>query len=139
MAEWHLYASGPNKDGGQKNWVGDGSASDRANVDNVMEDAMLFTATALVPTWIGAWMPYDNIDGSLNQAEVEAFGCYFASAALRRGIPWAMNKLDNFYNFKTYKWVPTAEIGRSADPVTLDMYRVLDSCTLHSCSNHKTL
>lgn len=74
-------------------------------------------------------MPYDNIDGSLYQAEVEALGCYFASAASKRGIPWAVNKLENFYDFETYQWIPTAEIGRNTDPVTLDMYRVLYSCT----------
>lgn len=129
VAEWHLYASGPNKQGGQKNWVGDGSPSDRANVDNVMDEAHLFTATKHVPTWIGAWMPYDNIDGSLEQSEVEAFGCYFASAASKRGIPWAMNKLDNFYDIGTYQWIPTATIGRGTNPVTLDMDRVLRSCT----------
>ncbi|KAL5514987.1 hypothetical protein EMCRGX_G000090 [Ephydatia muelleri] len=43
VCEWHLYASGPNKEGGQKNWVGNGSPSDRANIDEVMEDAHLYS------------------------------------------------------------------------------------------------
>ena len=80
-AEWHLYASGSDKDGGQKNWAGLGSNSDKHNNHSVMDEAVTFTSNTSNPTWIGAWMPYDYIGGSPVQKEVEAFDYYFASAA----------------------------------------------------------
>ena len=126
LVEWHLYASGPNKKGGQKNWVGTGSASDRENVDSVMETAVGFTQKSGLLTWIGAWMPYDNIDASLNQEEIEAFGCYFSSAASKRNIPWAMNKLDNFYDTETNTWIQTTEIGRNANKQILNVPKILE-------------
>ncbi|EKX38927.1 hypothetical protein GUITHDRAFT_115032 [Guillardia theta CCMP2712] len=128
MAEWHLYASGPNKQvGGQKYWAGTGSAEDRERVNKVFRDAVGWTATTNIPTWIGAWMPYDNIDASQNQEEVEAFACYFSTVARQNGIPWSMNKLDNFYDVRTNTWLQTQEVGRSSTPVTLSMPPILDA------------
>lgn len=127
IVEWHLYASGPNKKGGQKNWVGNGSISDRENVDSVMDTAISFSQKTGLLTWIGAWMPYDNIDASLNQSEIENFGCYFSTAAFKRNIPWAMNKLDNFYDTETNSWIQTNEIGRSTSKLILKMPNVLNA------------
>lgn len=132
LAEWHLYASGPNKDGGQKNWVGNGSTSDKLNVDSVMNEAMSFTLKTGVKTWIGAWMPYDNIGGSQNQTETEAFACYFATAASKRKINWAMNKLENFYDTEMNKWILKEEIGRYENKLILEIPRILNAAL---CSN----
>ncbi|EKX54097.1 hypothetical protein GUITHDRAFT_100344 [Guillardia theta CCMP2712] len=128
MAEWHLYASGPNKQvDGQKYWAGTGSSEDRERVNKVFRDAMAWTASTDIPTWIGAWMPYDNIGATLSQEEVEAFACYFASVARDNHIPWSMNKLDNFYDVRQKSWVQTQDIGRSDAPVTLSMPPILDA------------
>lgn len=43
-------------------------------------------------------MPYDNSDGSLSQAEVEAFACYFSYVARKNNIPWSMNDLSKYYD-----------------------------------------
>eukprot|EP00960_Hanusia_phi_P026843 746501-Hanusia_phi.AAC.7 len=144
MAEWHLYASGPNKQvGGQKFWEGAGSQEDRERVNKIFRDAVAWTASSKIPTWVGAWMPYDNIDASLTQEEVEAFACYFTSVARENNIPWSMNKLDNFYDVRTKTWVQTQEIGRSDAPVTLSMPPILDAleCTsappVQTESNHE--
>lgn len=125
IAEWHLYASGPDHSGGRKNWVGNGSESDRENVDSLMKDAETFTSNSKVGTWIGAWMPYDNINADLNQEEVENFACYFAKAAKSKGIPWAMNKMENFYDTKRNVWIQTMDIGRNDKVQTLFMPNVL--------------
>jgi hypothetical protein len=138
-AEWHLYASGPDKDGGQKNWAGTGSATDKANIDSVMDAAMTYTNKTKIPTWIGAWMPYDNLGASQNQNEVEAFSCYFATAAFRRNIPWAMNKLDNFYDTERNIWIQSEEIGRLNSKMTLNIPRILKSsiCAINSFQEDK--
>ncbi len=88
MAEWHLYASGPNQNGGQKNWVGDGSASDRAKVTDPIDDALDFQSRKGLYTYFGAWMPMDNGSGSLTQEEVEAFAVYMIERLEESGIPW---------------------------------------------------
>jgi VCBS repeat-containing protein len=93
MAEWHLYASGPNQTGGQKNWVGNGSDSDRANVTQAIQPALDFA----LPTYLGAWMPTDNDKGSLTQSEVENFASFFVTELKEAGIPWSLNVLDRYH------------------------------------------
>jgi hypothetical protein len=130
MSEWHLYASGPNKNDGQKSWVGTGRLIDRENVNKVFQLAADWSKATQVPTWVGAWMPYDNIDATLSQDEVQAFACYFSIVARSLGIPWSMNSLDNFYDRAKKAWVSTQAIGRNS-AITLTMQPILNAtrCT----------
>jgi VCBS repeat-containing protein len=106
MAEWHLYASGPNQTGGQKNWVGNGSNSDRANVTKAIQPALDFA----LPTYLGAWMPTDNDKGSLTQLEVENFSRFFVTKLKEGGIPWSLNVLDRYHaTGKNGTWLTTPQ------------------------------
>ena len=79
MVEWHLYASGPNKNylangrKTQKYWSGDGSDGGKANVDKCFTYAHNFTSRTNVTTYFGAWMAEDNKKGDLNQVEIIHF------------------------------------------------------------------
>ena len=111
MAEWHVYASGANKRGGQKNWVGDGSTSDRSTLINDVNAALAFTASTGIHTYFGAWMPMTNKTGDLTQTEVENFSNFFLGTLSDAGIPWAVNALQQFYNEDKESWFEHKEIG----------------------------
>lgn len=137
MAEWHLYASGPNKKllnngrESQKYWAGTGSAVDRARLTSVLDIAQAWSTSSGIPTWFGAWMPYDNKEGDLEQGEVEDFACFFDLTLKKYGIPWSMNKMENFYDRKAKTWIPTSTIGQGGS-VTLQMAPILSAAT--SCA-----
>ncbi|XP_032228364.2 uncharacterized protein LOC5504203 [Nematostella vectensis] len=106
MAEWHTYASGPNKEsGGAKYWTGDGIPEGRANVQKFLEEGVDFTKKSKVLTYLGAWMPTDNKDGSLTQTEVINFGRYFVGKLKRAKIPWSLNVLDSYYDTEKCEWL----------------------------------
>ncbi|XP_075265375.1 uncharacterized protein LOC142357709, partial [Convolutriloba macropyga] len=81
MAEWHIYASGPNKKylsngkKGQKYWSGDGSDGGKDNVDTAFLYARQesFTAETGLLTYLGAWMTQDEKEGALDQQETIYF------------------------------------------------------------------
>ncbi|XP_031570675.1 LOW QUALITY PROTEIN: uncharacterized protein LOC116304999 [Actinia tenebrosa] len=123
MAEWHLYASGPNKRVGRpKYWSGDGEPVGKENVAKAIKPAMDFTTNTGVLTYLGAWMPQDNDGGSLTEAEVINFGRYFASEMKKKNIPWSLNVLDRYYDTKNSQWL-TGIQDIKGQP--LDMSRVL--------------
>ena len=81
MAEWHMYASGPNKKiGGQKYWRGDGTPKNKNGRENArvaIKQATDFTKGSNILTYLGAWMPTDNKNGSLKETEVIHFARFF--------------------------------------------------------------
>jgi len=106
LAEWHIYASGPNKKvGGQKYWRGNGRPNGRENVNKAVRQASDFTDSSGLPTYLGAWMPADNKDGSLDQAEVINFARYFTITLKEKGIPWSLNVLNRYYDTEKSEWL----------------------------------
>ena len=109
MAEWHIYASGPNKKiGGLKYWSGDGTPDQQNGRDNVrraFQQAADFTKKRNLLTYLGAWMPTDNKDGSLDEKEVINFARFFASTLRKEKIPWSLNVLDRYYKTKKSTWI----------------------------------
>lgn len=108
MAEWHIFASGPNKKmlhghPGQKYWEGDGSKAGQRNVDSAIHVARDFTTRHLLPTYLGAWMPVDNEFGHLTKREVINFAKYFARNI--KPIPWSMNVLNMYYDTTKSNWL----------------------------------
>ena len=125
MAEWHLYASGPIKTpGSQKYWSGNGKGQSQENVKKAINDATHFTNVTGLRTYLGAWMPQDNIKGTLTQAEVIKFAVFFVKELRRAKIPWSMNVLDNYYDTKESKWLkkPQRIVGRK-----LNMAKILNN------------
>ena len=128
LAEWHLYASGPNQNGGQKNWVGDGSDTDRQNVRTIVRKARRFTEDTGIPTYFGAWMPMDNNGASLTRPEVESFARYLLDRLSGDGIPWTVNAVQQFYDTETNSWLTTKSWGT----LTLQMPPVVDILVNHA-------
>ena len=125
MAEWHIYASGPNKKpGGQKFWKKNGTDKGRDNVKLAIEPATNFTRDRGILTYLGAWMPQDNKDGDLNQQEVINFARYFVEQLCNAGVPWSLNVLDRYYDTKEKRWLTEKQEikGRS-----LNMSEVLEN------------
>ncbi|KAL9970425.1 hypothetical protein ACROYT_G022801, partial [Oculina patagonica] len=128
MAEWHLYASGPNKDkGGQKYWKGDGTPDDKNGRDNVrkaIKQATDFTKKRNLLTYQGAWMPADNDGGALEEREVINFARFFASQLRKKNIPWSLNVLDRYYDTGNSEWLT---VMQDIKGTLLNMSRVLEN------------
>ena len=128
LAEWHVYASGPNKKvGGQKYWSGDGFQGDpdgRTNVKNAIGEATKFTKNSNLLTYLGAWMPADNKGGSLTQTEVINFARFFAGQLKKKQIPWSLNVLDRYYDTSRNEWLKEKQDVKGR---MLNMSRVLDN------------
>ncbi|CAG2239563.1 unnamed protein product [Mytilus edulis] len=127
MAEWHIYASGPNKrhrnngKPGQKYWSGTGDHVGKSNVMTAIGYANYFTSFYNLTTYLGAWMPQANENGDLNQTEIINFGKYFVQVI--KPIPWSMNVLDTYYDTKNTDWILNEQVITGQ---TLNMSRVLD-------------
>ena len=128
LAEWHIYASGPNKKiGGQKYWRGDGTPDRKNGRDNVrvaIKQATHFTKSSNLPTYLGAWMPTDNKNGSLNENEVIHFARFFASELRKENIPWSLNVLDQYYDTKKSRWLTGKQ---DVEGRLLNMSKVLEN------------
>ena len=125
LAEWHIYASGPNKKAsGQKYWSGDGRPDGRANVDKAVKEATDFTHSSGLLTYLGAWMPTDNKRGGLDQTEVISFARYFARQLKEKKIPWSLNVLDRYYDTKRSEWLTELQDIKGRK---LNMAKVLDN------------
>ena len=123
LAEWHLYASGPNKRSGNKHWAGNGSMSDKNNVRSIFNQANEFTSRTGIPTYFGAWMPMDNNTAQLNQSEVESFADFFVKIARIKEIPWTLNADVQFIDSANNRWFTYKTWGE----LTLDMSTILST------------
>ncbi len=112
LAEWHRYASGPNQQGGGKDWHNDGAPKERRILLDAVDTALQFQQSRGIPTWLGAWMPWDNANASLEQAEIEAFATFFAMTLASHRIPWTMNELNAVYSIRENQWHKTVRTGR---------------------------
>ncbi|GAA4648735.1 cellulase family glycosylhydrolase [Kistimonas scapharcae] len=112
LAEWHRYASGPNQRGGNKDWHGDGSPEERRILLDAVATARQFQQSRGIPTWLGAWMPWDNANASLDQQEINAFATFFTTTLASQQIPWSMNELHAVYSIKDNQWRKWVRTGR---------------------------
>lgn len=125
MAEWHIYASGPNKiKDGQKYWKGNGNPKGQENVRKAIYEATNFTKNFKLRTYLGAWMPQDNKDGDLKEDEVINFARFFVTELRGVNIPWSLNVLDRYYDTKEKTWLTKKQNIQGRN---LNMSRVLDN------------
>ncbi|MEL7264550.1 MAG: hypothetical protein AAFP69_07085, partial [Planctomycetota bacterium] len=124
LVEYHAYAAGA-KDSGRNAWSGNGSAEDRARLTDRIDSVMAFTDETGVPIYWGAWMPMDNKTSTLSQREVENFATFFAETLGEAGIPWSMNKLQNYYDVETGDWVRNTSFGSGSDRKEINVQRAL--------------
>ena len=130
MAEWHVYAGGPTQfeTGRSQNWYGDGSIEGKDNVDNWILQGYRWSKDTGVPTWFGAWFPWDNKQGEMEDEEAQAFATYFLEALSLKGIPWSVNSLENYYDATTNTWNETATFNADREyniPPIVDIYATI--------------
>ena len=56
MAEWHFYASGPDKINEKKLWT-TGTDAEKKLITDKIQTALAWQQQTGIPTWVGAWMP----------------------------------------------------------------------------------
>ena len=56
MAEWHFYASGPDKINEKKLWT-TGTDAEKKLITDKIQTALAWQQQTGIPTWGGAWMP----------------------------------------------------------------------------------
>jgi hypothetical protein len=130
MVEFHSFAAGPK--GSKKSpvyWTGNGEGDrqGRDQVNETFEGIKDFTRRTGLYSYFGAWMPNDNQQGRLDQAEVIEFAKYFATYTKELGIPWSLNVLDKYYDTKESKWFTTPQSFRLQKSTES---RILDSPAL---------
>lgn len=129
MAEFHLYASGPNKfSQSPKYWVGNGKKHGRAKVRDAFKGVKEFTNKTNLYTYFAEWMPVDNMKAELKEWEVIHFAKYFVKQIKKEGIPWSLNALDKYYDTKNGKWLTgkqTLKGKKKANEQKIDMEKVL--------------
>ena len=133
MAEFHLYAAGPNKSpNSSKYWVGNGTKYGRAQVRKTFDGVKRFTKKSNLTTYFAEWMPIDNIKGRLKESEVIHFARFFVKHIKKQRIPWSLNDLDKYYDPKKGEWLTGIQTLKSKNgkrEQKIDMAKVLKTIT----------
>ncbi len=109
MAEWHFYASGPDKTNLTKRWTR-GTAFEKRLITNKIDTALAWQEETGIPTWVGAWMPSNYNDGdSYTIKEQVAFSEFMTMSLEKANIPFAVNSDTKFYDRKTNEWIKEKE------------------------------
>lgn len=105
MAEWHFYASGPDKTNPLKKWT-TGTEQEKQLIIDKIQSALSWQKQAGIYTWVGAWMPgnYNKGDDYLVKEQV-IFAKFTASQLDQAGIPYAINSDIKFYDYTTSNWI----------------------------------
>lgn len=105
MAEWHFYASGPDKSNEKKKWT-TGTEEEKALIMKKIEAALAWQEETGIPTWVGAWMPGNyNKGNSYSVEEQVIFATYMVSALTTAKIPFAVNADRKYYDAATNMWI----------------------------------
>ncbi len=105
MAEWHFYASGPDKTNVTKKWT-TGTNYEKKLITDKISVALGWQEKTGIPTWVGAWMPSNYNDGnSYTIKEQIAFSKFLTTSLENANIPFAVNSDTKFYDRKTNRWL----------------------------------
>ena len=104
MAEWHFYASGPDKTNPKKQWT-IGTEKEKELIRQKIKIAKNWEEKTGLKTWVGAWMP-GNYNKGDDYSVVEQVGfAKFVSGELRKNkIPFAINSDTKFYDYQKHQW-----------------------------------
>lgn len=106
MAEWHFYASGPDKTNEKKKWT-TGTEAEKKLIQDKINTALAWQKATGIPTWVGAWMPGNyNKGNNYSINEQVGFASYMTSALTSAGIPFAVNADTKFYDAANSTWIP---------------------------------
>jgi hypothetical protein len=105
MAEWHFYASGPDKTNAVKKWT-TGTEEEKELIRAKIRAAKQWSDKTGILTWVGAWMPGNyNKGDQYSIAEQVVFANFVTCALTKNKIPFAFNSDAKFYNRETSAWI----------------------------------
>ena len=81
MAEWHFYASGPDKTNEKKLWT-TGTDAEKKLITDKIQTALAWQQQTGIPTWVGAWMPGNYNKGNTYSVEEQTVFAGFMTKAL---------------------------------------------------------
>ena len=81
MAEWHFYASGPDKANEKKLWT-TGTDAEKKLITDKIQTALAWQQQTGIPTWVGAWMPGNYNKGNTYSVEEQTVFAGFMTKAL---------------------------------------------------------
>lgn len=105
MAEWHFYASGPDKTNPLKKWT-TGTEQEKQLIIDKIQSALSWQKQTGIYTWVGAWMPGNyNKGNDYSVSEQVVFANFTALELDHAGIPYAINSDTKFYDYSTSGWI----------------------------------
>ena len=105
MAEWHFYASGPDRNRESKKWT-TGAEDEKELIRQKIREAVAWQQQTGVYTWVGAWMPGSyNKGNGYTVSEQVAFARFVTCELTKNYIPFAVNSDTKFYNSSSQRWI----------------------------------
>lgn len=123
MFELHDYAAGPNNNGTSVRAWTTGTDAEKANVTGMMDQMVQLRETLGAPGYYGAWMPFNNSNGTVTSAEAVSFAHFFAYESAIRGLPWSINEVTDYFNTIAGTTISSETVGG----VTLDIAAIRSS------------
>lgn len=104
MAEWHFYASGPDRTNENKKWT-TGTMEEKELIRAKIKHALDWQHKTGMYTWVGAWMAGNYNKGNTYTPEEQIVFANFVTCELTKNkIPFAINADHKFYNALTNTW-----------------------------------
>lgn len=105
MAEWHFYASGPDRNNVKKQWT-TGTDFEKQLITDKIQTALDWQEQTGIPTWVGAWMSGNyNKGNSYSVRDQVAFASFMTSALSAAKIPFAVNADTKYYDAANNTWI----------------------------------
>ncbi len=109
MAEFHFYASGPDKKNPKKKWT-TGTEEEKKLIRNKIKLVLDFQKKTGRRVWVGAWMAGNyNKGNDYSIAEQEKFATFVVGELQKAKIPYAINSGKRFYNYEKKKPIKEME------------------------------
>jgi hypothetical protein len=107
MAEWHFYASGPDKENILKKWT-TGTEAEKDLIRNKIKLALDWQKQTGIYTWVGAWMAGNyNKGDNYSVSEQIKFANFMTCELTKNSIPFAINSDNKYYDPINNKWIQT--------------------------------
>ncbi|MFM2268396.1 MAG: hypothetical protein RL757_1837 [Bacteroidota bacterium] len=104
MAEWHFYASGPDKTNPLKKWT-TGTEAEKELIKAKIRIALDWQQKTGIYTWVGAWMAGNYNKGNDYSVQEQIVFANFVTCELTKNkIPFAFNADHKYYDAKNGTW-----------------------------------
>lgn len=109
MAEWHFYASGPDKTNENKKWT-IGAEAEKDLIRAKIKAALDWQMKTGIYTWVGAWMAGNyNKGNTYTVAEQIVFANFVTCELTKNQIPFAFNADHKYYDAQKLTWIDSVK------------------------------